>query len=119
LEKPTREQLEERLRALSEDALDNISRYQPEGFDLGVVGILFEVRIEREGSDYLKRSAAGYTPDDDVSSYWTYWCSDHRGWVQEKAFQTAYELAQGLGSIDTADEESDDDEESEEPEEPE
>jgi hypothetical protein len=93
MEKPTREELTARLHALLEDALDTAEKANPDGFDLGVVGVVFEVLVESTGSDYLKRSDAGYTPADDIHSYLSWWCSDHRAWIQEAFFEQAYRMA--------------------------
>jgi hypothetical protein len=76
--------------------LDALSREHLDGFDLGVVAVNLEVLTEGPMSDYLKRSDAGYTPDDDVSSYFTYWCSDHRPHIQAAMFRDAYYYAQDL-----------------------
>lgn len=110
MEMPTREQLENRLSALVADALDNFDSDNPEGYDLGVVGIVLEVFVERPGSDYLKRTDGGYTPSDDVSSYIGYWCSDHRAWMQESFFETAYRVARGDFAQPVPDTEEDADE---------
>jgi hypothetical protein len=93
VDKLSREDQLARVTALAEDFLDFVGREEPDGFNLGVIGFVFEVLTERAGSDYLKRSDAGYTPDDDVSeSIYTY-CSDHRTWVKEKLFEEAYDIA--------------------------
>jgi hypothetical protein len=117
LEKPTRDKHHTRLDALIEDFLDQLSREHLDGFDLGVIAVHVEVLIEAPLSDYLKRSDAGYTPDDDVNSYFTYWCSDHRPHIQAALFRDAYYYAQDLADRRaTADETPDpDDSEAEEP----
>lgn len=103
-----------RLHALVDDALDSFARSDPEGFDLGVVALVCEVMYGREGSDFLKRTDAGYTPRDDVAAYVTYWCSDHRGWVQRGLFETAYDLSVGeRPPVDEEEPEEDDGERSE------
>ena len=96
MEKPSREQHVRRLHALIEDALDQVENQNPNGFDLGVIALNLEVLHERGLSSYLLRSDAGYTPDDDVSSYFTYWCSDHRPHIQAAIFRDAYNYASTL-----------------------
>ena len=93
MQKATREELVRRLTALSEDALDSIERTAPEGFQLGVVGMVFEVLIETEPEDHLHRSEAGYTTGDDVYAYTVIYASDHRRWIIEKLFEEAYDAA--------------------------
>ena len=96
LNKPSREKHHARLEALIEDLLDALSREHLDGFDLGVIAVNLEVLTEGPMSDYLKRSDAGYTPDDDINSYFTYWCSDHRPHIQAAMFRDAYYYAQDL-----------------------
>jgi hypothetical protein len=60
-----------------------------------VIAVNLEVLHETRLSDYLKRSDAGYTPDVDVGSF-TYWCSDHRPYIQAAIFRDAYNYAQTL-----------------------
>jgi hypothetical protein len=96
MEKPSREEHVRRLQALIEDALDQVAGQNPDGFDLGVIALNLEVLHETPLSDFLKRSDAGYTPDDDVGSYFTYWCSDHRSYIQAAIFRDAYNYAQEL-----------------------
>jgi hypothetical protein len=62
VETPNREDLRRRLHALVEDALDQIERDNPAGYDLGVIALSTEVMHERSGSQYLKRTESGYTP---------------------------------------------------------
>src|SRR6266550_3559551 len=96
MEKPSREEHVRRLHALIEDTLDTLGRNEPDGFDLGVIAIHLEVLSEAPLSDYLKRSDAGYTPGDDVDSYFMYYCSDHRPYVQAAMFRNAYNYAETL-----------------------
>src|SRR5262249_1055031 len=109
MKKPSREELVVRLNALFEDAIDSIGRSEPDGFDLGVVGLVFEVLTEREGSGYLNRTDPGYTPGHHVNPYFTYWCSDHRAWVQEKLFERAFDIARSEDHEDDDENDSDDD----------
>jgi hypothetical protein len=88
--KPTRDEHRARLHALLEDALDYFDDVNPEGYDLGVVALTAELKYEVPLSSYLKRSEAGYTPNDDVDSVFTYWTSDHRYWVTAAMFRDAY-----------------------------
>jgi hypothetical protein len=92
VETASREQLVKRLTAVVEDALDCVERDCPKGFDVGVVGLVFEVLVEGEPDPHLRRSDAGYTPGDDVSSYFQTYCTDHRRWVKQKVFEEAYDL---------------------------
>ena len=96
MKKPGREEHVRRLHALIEDALDYVQEQNAGGFDLGVIAVNLEVLYEASLSDYLKRSDARYTPDDDVGSYFMYWCSDHRPYVQAALFRDAYNYAQEL-----------------------
>ena len=117
MEKPSREDHRRRLHAFIEDTLDAFERLEPHGYDLGVIAIHAEILSEAEISDYLKRSDAGYTPDDDVTSYFTYWCSDHRPYVQAALFYDAYYYARELveakprGAAEAAYDSPEDDEE--------
>ena len=92
--KPSRDEHRRRLHAFLEDALDYLDRVIPEGYDLGVIAVTGEVKQESSLSSYLKRSEAGYTPDDDVESVFMYWSSDHRDWVNAAMFRAAYRFAQ-------------------------
>ena len=108
---PSRNKLEDRLQALVADMLDELETDYPDGFDLGVVLIGYEVQYPREGSSHLKRSAAGYTPDDDVGTWMSYWCSDHRPWVQRAITDSLYDLARwSAPPVEDADADADDDE---------
>jgi hypothetical protein len=98
VEFPTHEQLTARLNAFTADALDELRRSYPDGFDVGVMALVYEVLTQREGGVHLKRIEAGYTPPDDVTGWFGYWCSDHRQWVQEKLFEDAYDIAQHMPS---------------------
>jgi hypothetical protein len=109
VEKVTREQLLKRLTALAEDALDYAERYAPQGFDLGVVGLVFEVLFEGERDEHLRRSDAGYTPEDGVACAFITYCSDTRRWVKEKIFEEAYDLHKYGGIGDDGDDDDDDD----------
>jgi hypothetical protein len=111
LKKPSRERHHARLDALIEDFLDHLSREHLDGFDLGAIAVSVEVLTEAPMSDYLKRSDAGYTPGDDVNSYFTYWCSDHRPHVQAAMFRDVYYYTQDLADRRAlADEDDDGDE---------
>jgi len=68
----------------------------PNGFDLGVIAVNLEVLYERSLTPHLLRSDAGYTPDDDVGSYFTFWCSDHRPHIQAAIFRDSYNYASTL-----------------------
>jgi hypothetical protein len=106
----TREELLERINALAEDGLGDLANAYPEGFNLGVISIVWEIFTEAPISTYLKRAAAGYTPDDDTIGFFGYWCSDHRKWVQEAAFGNVYEMSRSTvagGDSDDDDEEDD------------
>jgi hypothetical protein len=109
VKKPSREKHQARLEAFIEDFLDALSREHLDGFDLGVIAVTVEVLTEAPLSDYLKRSVAGYTPDDDVSSYFTYWCSDHRPHIQAAMFRDAYYYAQDQADRRAMPEEDDSD----------
>jgi hypothetical protein len=111
MEFPSHERLTVRLNAFVADALDELQRNHPDGFDLGVLGLVYEIVLPREGGLHLKRLESGYTPADDSWSYIGYWCSDHRSWVQEKLFEEAYDNSQSSSSYDSDDDgdESDDD----------
>lgn len=112
MEKPSREEHLRRLHALIEDALDSVAERNSQGFDLGVIALNLEVLYETPLSNYLKRSEVGYTPDDDVGSYFTYWCSDHRPYIQAAMFRDAYNYASALEYNDSqpSDDTTDDDE---------
>lgn len=100
MQKPSRQELSARLTALAEDALDYVEGTQPDGFDLGVAGIVFEVLIEDEPDGYLKRSDGGYTPEDGVRSYFVTWASDNRMWVKEKLFEEACNVVEYVPDLD-------------------
>jgi hypothetical protein len=82
VEKRTREELERRFHAVIADALDREDGRHPDGFDIGPIGIVYECLFEGPPTSYLKRADAGYTPDDDVISAFSWFCTDDRPWVQ-------------------------------------
>jgi hypothetical protein len=106
VENTTREQLVTRLAALSEDAVDFMERQHPDGFNVGVIGMVFEVLVQHEGSPHLRRSDGGYTPDDGIESGFHTWCSDTRWWVKDKLFEMA-----SAAVIDESDAEDEDEDE--------
>jgi hypothetical protein len=107
---PTRNQLERRMSALIADHLDTIAEANPDGFDLGVVALAVEVHYSNPENQLLRRAEGGYTPDMDVSSYWSFYCSDHRWWVQKAAFSEAYSFYESptSGGGDESDESEED-----------
>ena len=84
MEKVDRKKHSKRFRALVEDALDEASQFAPEGFDLGPIGVVFEVQYEGKLSGYKRRAGGGYTPGGTkpVVYFGFYWFSDDRRWVQ-------------------------------------
>jgi len=105
---PTREQLERRMHALVADHLDQIAEANPEGFDLGVVTFAIEVLYPDEET-WLRREEGGYSPPMDVTSYLSYFSSDHRWWVKKAISSEAHDyFAYPPPSNDDEEEDEDD-----------
>jgi hypothetical protein len=87
-ELPSRDELERRLDALTRDHLDSLYADEPDGFRIGVVGLIYEVLTPSEPSA-LRREDAGYTPADNDASYFSYYTSDSRWWMKRAIFGEA------------------------------
>jgi len=95
---PTREELETRLQALLADHLDAVASQNPEGFDIGVVALVTEVRYPATVEDVEElvrsrgRPEARYTPEAEWNTYVAMGCSDSRNWIQSGILDAALDL---------------------------
>jgi hypothetical protein len=94
LEIPNREQHSIRLQALIEDALDYFERNHADGFQLGPIALVAEVLVEGDPPKEVRRVDVGYTPAPEAYSYFSFWCSDDRRWLQAAMFRSAHMYAQ-------------------------
>ena len=109
MDTPTRAELEKRLHAFIADHLDHLEAQHPEGFNLGVIGDVWEVLTPDPDHVSLSRVDAGYTPGWDVDYHFSYYCTDHRWWVMAAIFRKAHEYYE-YSSSSSSTEDSDEDE---------
>ena len=95
---PTRKEIESRLQALLADHLDAVATQNPEGFDIGIVAIVTEVRYPASVDEVEElvesrgRPEARYTPEAEWNTYVAMGCSDSRSWIQSGILNAALEL---------------------------
>jgi hypothetical protein len=110
-----RDRIEARLRAFVADHLDGIEEANPEGFELGVVMILSEVRYAAAPEhiewlvEHRGRPEAEYTPEAERRSYIAFGCTDNRQWVKRGVLTEALMLLDAPEADDSDDGEDDDD----------
>jgi hypothetical protein len=95
---PTRQEIESRLQALLADHLDAVATQNPEGFDIGVIAIVTEVRYPASVEEVEElvesrgRPEAFYTPEAEWNTYVAMGCSDSRNWIQGGILNAALDL---------------------------